>query len=95
MVAELNQAEQSEQASNPQQAKNELDEFSVEWDKHKQVLATFIRHSELDLANQSVAKLKPLVDTDDASGFYAECETLKMQIRHLVEVEQFSPDNIF
>jgi hypothetical protein len=95
MVAQLNMAEQSQRLSNIQQTKLDLDEFSKAWNKNKMVLATFIRHSELDIANQSVAKLKPLTDTDDASGFYAECETLKMQIKHLVEVERFSPDNIF
>jgi hypothetical protein len=94
MVTKINQAEQSERDSKTYQTKTELDGFSNEWSKNELVLATFIRHSELDIANQSIAKLKSLADTDDVSGFYAECETLKMQIRHLVEVERFSPDNI-
>ncbi len=95
MVNQLSVAEQSERAGNTQLAKKDLEAFSKEWDVNKHLLATFIRHSELDLANQSIAKLTPLTDTDDVSGFYAECDTLKMQINHLVDVERFSFDNIF
>ena len=95
MVSKIDIAEQSEKAGNTQQTKKDIAQFSKQWESDKHLLATFIRHSELDLANQSVAKLIPLADTDDVSGFYAESETLKMQIQHLVDVERFSVDNIF
>lgn len=94
MTSIIDQAEQYERDSDTVKAKQTLQVFSEKWENHKHLLATFIRHSELDIANQSESKLKSLADSDDKSEFYAECDTLKMQINHIAETEKFCLDNI-
>lgn len=94
MVSILNDVEKYERASDANMAKQKLDYFQTKWGFHKQVIATFVRHAEIDFANQSAAKLKPLIDCEDKSQFYAECETLKMQINHIEDTEKFTIDNI-
>lgn len=94
MVDKINEAEVSAKAGNIALSGKQLAEFSVDWNKNKRIFATFIRHAELDIANQSAAKLMPYLDNDDRCNFYGECETLKMQIHHIAETEQFSVDNI-
>ena len=95
MADTISIAETSARSGNISSSKKQLDEFSAEWEYNKQIFATFIRHAELDIANQSAAKLKSYLDNDDKSNFYGECETLKMQIHHIAETEQFSIDNVF
>jgi hypothetical protein len=75
-------------------ADRELAAFMTEWNRNRAIYATFIRHAELDIANQSAAKIKAYLDGDEKSNFFAECDTLKMQIRHIAETERFSLDNI-
>ena len=94
MADKLSDAEDSARKGDTLLSAKQLDEFSVEWNKNKRVFATFIRHAELDIANQSAAKLKPYLQNEDKSNFYGECETLKMQMHHISETERFSIDNI-
>lgn len=94
MTSIIDKAEQYERASDTAKVKQTLQVFSEKWENQKHLLATFIRHSELDISNQSEAKLKSLADSDDKSQFYAECDTLKMQINHIAETEKFCLDNI-
>lgn len=94
MTEIINSAEQYERDSEPEKADRALETFSEKWEKNKHVLATFIRHSELDIANQSEAKLKSLAESDDKSQFYAECDALKMQVNHIADTEKFCLDNI-
>lgn len=94
MTAIIDSAEEYERDSQPQKAENTLKTFSVKWEKNKHLLATFIRHSELDIANQSEAKLNSLAESDDKSQFYAECDALKMQINHIADTEKLCLDNI-
>lgn len=95
MADVISAAEKSARSGDISSSARQLDEFSTEWDHNKRIFATFIRHAELDFANQSAAKLKSYLDNDDKSNFYGECETLKMQIHHIAETERFSIDNIF
>jgi thiamine biosynthesis lipoprotein ApbE len=94
MISILDKAEQSERSSDVDSAKSELQDFMNIWNSHRHMLATFIRHSEIDIANQSAAKLPELAVSDDRSQFYAECEVLKMQLNHIEDSEKFSIDNI-
>ncbi len=88
-------AARDEHAGKTQQAKQELDAFNRDWDKNREIISTFIRHSELDLVNQSMEKLEPLSGGEDKAQFYAECETLEMQLKHLYDVERFTLGNVF
>lgn len=94
MVSILDEVEKYERVSDTDKAKHVLDNFQTKWGFHKQIVATFVRHAEIDFANQSAAKLKPLIDCDDKAQFYAECETLKMQINHIEDTEKLTFDNI-
>jgi hypothetical protein len=94
MADMINSAEDSAKAGDVALSNRQLDEFAAEWDKNKRIFATFIRHAEIDIANQSAAKIKPYLDNDDKCNFYGECEALKMQIRHIAETETFCIENI-
>ena len=94
MADKISDAEDSARNGDISLSEKQLDEFSVEWNNNKRIFATFIRHAELDIANQSAAKLKPYLRNADKSNFYGECETLKMQMHHISETEKFSIDNI-
>lgn len=95
LVDIINAAENSAKAGNIEESNAKIDDFLSEWYKNKRIFATFIRHAELDIANQSAAKLKPYLENEDKSNFYGECETIKMQIKHIAETEKFSAVNIF
>jgi hypothetical protein len=90
LLTEIEKSARTDTASSDRQ----LDAFMTEWNRNKTIYATFIRHAELDFANQSAAKLKAYLNGNEKSNFFAECDTLKMQIRHIAETEQFSLDNI-
>lgn len=94
MVGMLSNVETSAREGDISSANMRLNKFMVVWEKNKPVYATFIRHAEIDLANQSAAKLKEYLADDEKSNFFAECETLKMQITHIADTERFSLDNI-
>lgn len=94
MVGMLSDVEKSARAGKTSSSVRQLGEFMLVWDKNKPVYATFIRHAEIDLANQSAAKLKAYLASDEKSNFFAECDTLKMQIAHIAETEKFSIENI-
>jgi uncharacterized membrane protein YvbJ len=94
MSAMINAAEQSERASDSQKVNLELASFNKSWNIHKHVIATFIRHSEIDIADQSAARLNVLAESSDRTEFYAECEALKMQLKNIADTEKFSIDNI-
>lgn len=95
MADEIYEAEQSARAGDVVQSGKYLKEFSGDWNVHKRVFATFIRHAEIDLANQSAAKLVAYLGDKDKSNFYGECDTLRMQILHIADTERFTLDNIF
>ena len=89
------QAENSAKQKDTDKAKKALTEFSKEWEINNKIIATFVRHSELDSVNESDAKLLPYLESEDLSSFYAECETVKAQFHHIMHTEEFSIDNIF
>ncbi|MFO7160311.1 MAG: DUF4363 family protein [[Clostridium] cellulosi] len=91
----INSAEKSAIEGNIDAAFKQIDAFESEWAFNKHVYATFIRHAEIDLANQSAAKLRAYLKDEDRTDFIAECETLRMQIKHIAESDRFSLDNIF
>lgn len=70
-------------------------EFNDEWDHHSKIMATFIRHSEMDEVNLSTAKLTSYLKYDEPGEFSATCDEIKKQLDHLWESEKFTIDNIF
>lgn len=90
----LTSAENAERAGNDAQTQRELEAFNRQWMSHREFIATMIRHSEIDLVNQSAAKLKAYAKGEDKAQFFAECDTLQLQIKHLYDVERFSWGNI-
>lgn len=95
MVEVLRQAEYYVYNGDEEEATKYIDTFSKQWDVNKKVWCTFIMHEEIDIANQSAAKLKPYLKDPNKSNFFAECEALKFQIGHIAENEQYTLDNIF
>lgn len=95
MVKEISASEDSMRSGDLTLSRKQLDAFMDDWDNHKEIYATFIRHAEIDLANQSASKLKAYTGADDKSDFYGECETLKMQIKHIADTERLTFYNIF
>jgi len=94
MSETLNSAQMLAQSGDINGAVKMVDKFNNQWDKYKGVIATFIKHNELDIVNLSAAKLKPLIKNDSKGDFLAECESLKVQLHHIWETEKFSVDNI-
>lgn len=95
MADQISSAEKNVISGKTDNALKNIENFEGEWERNKHVFATFIRHAEIDLANQSAAKLSTFLKEDDKTDFLAECETLRMQINHIAETEQFNLDNIF
>lgn len=91
----LGRAQQLAQNGDNDGAAELVSEFNGEWDKNKAIIATFVKHNELDTVNLSAAKLQPYIKNDNTGDFCAECETLKVQLKHIWESEKFSLDNIF
>lgn len=88
-------AQSKAEEGNKKEAAKQIAAFEKSWDNNQRIMGCFIRHSELDTVNQSTAKLMPLLQDDNLTSFSAECETLKMQLHHIVETENFSFDNLF
>lgn len=95
MTEIINKAENNAKQNDNNKAKQDLKEFGNEWDKNNKIIATFVRHSELDSVNQSNARLLPYLENNDLTSFYAECEVIKSQLHHIMHTEEFSLDNIF
>lgn len=91
----INNAEKSAVSGDIDMAAKQIDSFESEWTFNRHIYAAFIRHAEIDLANQSAAKLRTYLKDEDKTDFIAECETLRMQIKHIADSEHFSLDNIF
>lgn len=87
-------AEQDLQQGKNKEAANQLAAFNNKWEHNKGILATFIKHSELDTVNLAVAKLKPYLNDGDKGEFCAESEALRVQLHHIWESEKFSIDNV-
>lgn len=94
MAGIVSQAEKYASGGDTENAQSYLKDFQAKWEFHKHIYATFIEHEELDYANQSAAKLPALLKDDDKTEFLSECETLKTQLHHIEQTEQFSFDNI-
>lgn len=77
-----------------EQAKEKLEIFQTIWKKNDRIIATFIRHSELDTANLAAAKLLPLLENNEKGEFIAESQALELQFRHIWESEKFTFDNV-
>jgi hypothetical protein len=95
MTELLNNAENSAKQNDDDKAKQDLVEFGKEWDINNKIIATFVRHSELDSVNESKARLLPYLENNDLTSFCAECEVIKSQLHHIMHTEEFSFDNIF
>ena len=90
----LDKAETQVSDGNKKEAANQIAAFTKSWNKDKKLMGTFIRHSELDIANVSAAKLQAYLDDENDTDFLAECESLKMQLHHIMDTERFTFDNL-
>lgn len=90
----LARAESARKKDDLPAARREVADFTALWDKKSRVLATFIRHAELDPVNQKSARLMPELEKSDGE-FYADCEEMRKQLEHIRESEAVSLDNVF
>ena len=94
MIDELTSAYTYANQNKKGDARQAIARLDGQWEGAKTVFATFVRHAELDSANLSIAKLRPLLENDEKGDFDAECKTLEFQLHHIWETERFSLDNI-
>lgn len=95
LAVTLTQSEKYARSGNITKAKANVRSFLASWDIDKHILGTFIRHAEIDIANQSASKLLSYLDYKDGrSNFMAECDTLIMQLHHIADTEKFTVDNV-
>lgn len=94
MSATLAQAQTLMDEGKNKEAAKQVAAFTAKWDHSKGVLATFIKHSELDTVNLSSARLMPYITHEETGDFDAESDSLQVQLHHLWEIEKFSIDNI-
>lgn len=95
MCSQLIAAQRYVRQGDKKEAAKEVAAFTKSWQKNGRVMATFIRHSELDPVNISSARLKPLLDEDEEGDFLAECAGMAIQLHHIWESDRFDLDNIF
>jgi hypothetical protein len=95
MTEIINKAENNAKHNDNNKAKQDLKTFAKEWEINNKIIATFVRHSELDIVNESNARLLPYLENNDLTNFSAECEVIKSQLHHIMHTEEFSFDNIF
>jgi peptide subunit release factor 1 (eRF1) len=95
MTEIINKAEDNAKQYKNVDAKNDVKKFGQTWEANNKIIATFVRHSELDNINQSNARLMPFLENNDLTSFSAECEVIKAQLHHIMHTEEFSLDNIF
>ncbi|MFT9076696.1 DUF4363 family protein [Ethanoligenens sp.] len=82
------------QSGNSPATQKKMRQFFSLWQKNSRILPTILKHSELDIVNESVAKLPAYLKDDQPSDFDAECDMLKMQLIHLWNVEKINWENI-
>jgi hypothetical protein len=95
MCSELTSAQKYALADDKKEAARQVAAFTKSWQNSSQIMATFIRHSELDPVNISAARLKPLLSEEENGDFLAESAATVAQLRHIWESDRFTPDNIF
>lgn len=94
MSAYLKQADDYSDTGNIKKSKEKINEFITLWNGNKNIMASFLRHAELDPVNNSSCRLLPLLEHDDIGEFSAECRTLETELSHLWESERFTLENI-
>lgn len=95
MCSQLTAAQRYAREGDKKEAAKEVAAFTKSWQKNGRVMATFIRHSELDPVNISSARLKPLLDEDEDGDFLAESAGMVTQLHHIWESDRFTLDNVF
>lgn len=94
LSAMLGTAQSLEKQGQTQKAEQEVRRFTQNWEKHKKVLETFVKHAELDPVTQELAKLEPYLSADEKAEFAAEADTISAQLEHIRDTEKFSYQNI-
>jgi hypothetical protein len=90
----ITQAQSYAQIGDREAAQEKVGEFIRLWDKNKDVMATFIKHHELDVVNLSYVKLLPYLESGNMGDFNSECDMLKTQLDHIFDTEKFNIDNV-
>lgn len=75
-------------------AKKNIEVLQQKWKKSRNVLAIFIKHSDIDTVNASVSKLKVYVKDEDKTDFFAECDTIEFYLNTLADSESYAYYNI-
>lgn len=94
MIEMIAKAQTCAQQGQKKEAAKQIAAFQSAWKKDRAVMSTFIRHDELDTVNLSSAKLGPFLNGNSEEEFFAESESLRMQLEHIRESDQFSLDNV-
>jgi len=71
-----------------------LDQVVTEWERKKVIWSSLIDHQEIDNIDSSLSRLKPLLETRDASSALSEASVLHNYIQHIPEREKLSIDNL-
>lgn len=91
----LRTAQQYAEQKEYEKAYESVEQFIKKWEKGNKIIATFVKHTELDTIDQSKSKLLPYLKSKDIVDFNSECEAIKAQLAHILHSEEFSLDNIF
>lgn len=76
-------------------AKAAATELEARWVEIEPRLSIFINHDTVTTVGESVSRLAPLADEDNAAEFIAECRDAEISLVHIRENERLSIFNIF
>lgn len=95
MVNAVNSAQTSyQQTGNSPATEKKVRRFLTLWSRNSPLLSMFIYHREIDIVNESTARLPAYLKNNEDTDFDAECDMLKMQLAHLWNVEKINWENI-
>lgn len=77
-----------------EKATEHIDTLQEKWQTSRNIIAIFIRHSDVDVVNDSVSKLKVYLQSNDKKDFYAECDSVEFYLKNLADSETYTYYNI-
>jgi hypothetical protein len=91
----IDMVEEGAASGNWNMARMSLENIEKDWSKAEGVWTVLIDHSEIDNIENSLARMKKYINTEDSSLALGELSNLRQYVKHIPEKESFSIKNIF
>ena len=80
--------------NNIEAAKSDIKKFKTGFEKSSPILKLYIRHQELEVITINSSPLESILETGQKGDFMKECDKLSAQLKHIIQSEEISVENI-